>query len=389
MTVSFLTPSVSRALGGIFEVERNLARALEASTPVSVEVVGLEDEHTVEDRSAWGPLDPTVLPVRGPSAFGYSPALLDTLLELDADLLHLHALWMYTSVATLRWKARTERPHVITVHGMLDPWAVQNARWKKRIAGWLYENTNLQTADCLHVFSEAEYEAVRGYGIDGPVCVIPNGVQLPELPEGSTAPWTSEIAPEKKVLLFLGRIHPKKGLDALLEAWRRLGEHGDAEEWTLAIVGWDDGGHEDRLRRTVEDEQIGDVHFLGPMFDAEKAAAYHHADAFILPSHSEGLPMTVLEAWSYRLPVLMTPACNLPMGFKENAAARTAPEPTPLSQDLNAFLSRPEHERTTMGSQGRALVERHFTWPQVAKKMSRVYRWIGGEGAPPETVRFD
>ena len=217
MTVSFLTPSVSRALGGIYEVERHLARSLEQSTPVSVEVIGLRDEYTERDLPEWRPLHPTVLPVKGPSAFGYSPELVDALLELDIDILHLHALWMYTSVAALRWRARTDRPHIVTIHGMLDPWAVNNSRWKKRLAGWLYEHANLRKAACLQVFSEKEYEAVREYGIDTPVCIIPNGVQLPEEPINRQVPWHFTIPETQNVLLFLGRIHPKKGLDELLE----------------------------------------------------------------------------------------------------------------------------------------------------------------------------
>lgn len=391
MKVSFLTPSVSRSLGGIFEVERNLARSLEASTPVSVEVVGLEDEHAAEDRTAWGSLEPTVLPVSGPSAFGYSPALLDTLLEIDMDLLHLHSLWMYTSVATLRWKVRTERPHMITVHGMLDSWAVQNSRWKKRIAGWLYEKANLQRADCLHVFSEAEYEAVRSYGIDGPVSIIPNGVTLPKDEPSLDPPWKGQIPDDQRVLLFLGRIHPKKGLSELLNAWEQLARDGSREisEWSLAIVGWDDGGHEARLKRMAEEAGLSDVHFLGPMFGDDKEAAFHHADAFILPSHSEGLPMAVLEAWSYRLPVLMTPACNLPIGFDKGAAVRVEPAPTSIVDGIHALCAQSEADRKEIGWQGRTLVEERFTWTQVARQMANVYRWVLGEGNPPSTVVFD
>lgn len=391
MNVSFLTPSVSRALGGIYEVERNLGKALDRSTPVSVEVVGLEDERTEEDLSEWRPLQPTVHPVSGPAAFGYSPGLVDTLVDLGPDLVHLHSLWMYTSVATLRWKWRTNRPHIITVHGMLDPWAVQNARWKKQLAGWLYEQANLRRAACLHVFSEAEYEAVRDYGLDTPVCVIPNGVQLPDETVAAEAPWAEEIGPEKNVLLFLGRIHPKKGLVELLEAWKRVQEAGGAHtgEWALAVVGWDDGGHENELRRMVEREAIGDVHFLGPMFGTEKEAAFSHAEAFVLPSHSEGLPMAVLEAWSYRLPVMMTSACNLPVGFDKEAAVRVEPSPTSIGDGMHTLFEQSEAERRDMGRRGRALVEKQFTWEQVARQMTEVYRWVLGKGEPPSTVVFD
>ena len=391
MTVSFLTPSVSRALGGIYEVERHLARSLDRSTSVSVKVVGLRDEYTERDLPEWRPLHPTVLPVKGPSAFGYSPELVDALLELDIDILHLHALWMYTSVAALRWRARTDRPHMITIHGMLDPWAVNNSRWKKQLAGWLYEHANLRKAACLQVFSEKEYEAVREYGIDTPVCIIPNGVQLPEEPVDRRAPWHPVIPETQNVLLFLGRIHPKKGLDKLLKAWKqeKQVQSGTVSDWMLAVVGWDDGGHEARLQKRVQDEAIHDVHFLGPMFGADKAAAFHHADAFVLPSYSEGLPMAVLEAWSYGLPVLMTAACNLSIGVEWGAAVETRPSSESLARDLSSLLQRSDCERAKMGRRGRELVKEHFTWRQVAKQMRSVYRWLINGGRPPGVVRFN
>ena len=391
MKVSFLTPSISRALGGIYEIERNLAQALVESTPVSVRVVGLQDEFAEADRPAWSPLRPEVLPVRGPSAFGYSPGLVDTLVDVEADLVHLHALWMYTSVATLQWKQRTGRPHMVTTHGMLDPWALEHSRWKKRIAGWLYENKNLREADCVQVNSEAERRAVRDYGIDAPVCIIPNGVTLPDDEPGLDPPWKEQIPEDRRVLLFLGRIHPKKGLSELLNAWDQLAQDGSQEvsEWSLAIVGWDDGGHEARLQRMAEEAGLDDVNFLGPMFGDDKEAAFHHADAFILPSHSEGLPMAVLEAWSYRLPVLMTPACNLPVGFNKGAAVQVEPAPTSISDGIHTLCAQSETDRNEMGWRGRTLVEERFTWTQVAQQMAKVYRWVLGEGDPPSTVVFD
>jgi poly(glycerol-phosphate) alpha-glucosyltransferase len=392
MNVAFLTPSVSRNLGGIYEIERDLAQALVSSTPASVDVVGLEDEHTAADLPDWKPLEPQVLPVTGPAAFGYAPGLLDRLLDLNADLVHLHALWMYPSWASLQWSRRTRRPHVVTINGMLDDWALNNSRWKKRIAGWLYENANLREAACLQVNTEPERRAVRDYGLDTPVCTIPNGVSLPPRDVPSTPPWTNEVPPDQRVLLFLGRIHPKKGLDILIDAWRRFQHtHGDvAKDWTIAVVGWDDGGHIDRLRRQADDAGCAsDIRFLGPLFGQEKHAAFHHADAFVLPSHSEGLPMAVLEAWSHRLPVVMTPGCNLPEGPARHAALEVEPTPEEVADGLLTLCQMDPEERRAMGDRGRALVEERFTWPRVAEHMYDVYQWVSGNAEPPDTVRFE
>ena len=391
MKITFLTTSVSRALGGIYEIERNLAQALVADTPADLEIVGLADEYTQQDLPEWSPLSPNVVSVLGPKSFGYAPDLKDCLATQDPDLVHLHALWMYPSVVSLQWTRQTGTPHIITINGMLDPWAIQNARWKKRIAGWLYEDENLRTAACLQVNTEMEHRAVRDHGINTPVCIIPNGVALPETPYPPLPPWENQISEDQNVMLFLGRIHPKKGIDRLLEAWKRVQEESSqAEEWELAIVGWDDGGYLPSLKQKVAELSVADsVHFLGPMFGDDKRAAFHHADGFILPSHSEGLPMAVLEAWSFQSPVLMTPECNLPDGFEEEAAVRITTDPRDIEEGLTWFFEQDGDERHEIGKRGRKLVEAKYTWSQVAEQMHSVYEWICGSSTPPSTVHFD
>ena len=391
MHVMMLSPSLSRDAGGIFEIERSLTLALHDLSDVTVEVLGLRDSHTEIDRAAWAPIFPTVFDVCGPRAFGYAPDLPDALDAADPDVVHLHAMWMYTSVASLQWSRRTGRPHLVTINGMLDPWAVNNSGWKKKLAGWAYEHANLREAACLQVNTEDELRSVRDYGIDTPACIIPNGVDLPNASVDRTAPWADVIAPEQNVLLFLGRLHPKKGLSELFEAWKqwRTTAPEAASEWALAVIGWDDGGHEARLRAQVREEGLSDsVHFLGPRFGEEKAAAFSEADAFVLPSYSEGFPMAVLEAWSYGLPVLKTPLCNIPEGFSEGAALKIKPEAASIAEGLDALLGGTTDQRRAMGRRGRALVEERFTWDRVARSIRAVYRWILGDAPAPDCVVF-
>ena len=392
MKVTFLTPSVSRAYGGIFEIERDLAIAMATRSNTQVNVVGLHDARTEQDMKRWEPLAPKVQRTVGPTAFGYSPDLLPALLSQPGDVLHLHGLWMYTSVASRLWHLETSRPYMVTVHGMLDRWAVTNSRWKKFIAWWLYEHKNLRDATCLQVNTHNEYQAVRESGIETPICIIPNGVSLPRQTTSHEAPWKSEIPSTQNVLLFLGRIHPKKGIDELLDAWKLIKRSpGSSEEadWALAVVGWDDGGHETRLRQRVQREDIRDVYFLGPMFGSQKAAAFSNATAFVLPSFSEGLPMAVLEAWSYRLPVLMTPDCNLDIGFEEGAARKINTEPRAMANTMVQFFSQDKEGQIEMGRRGWELVSQQFSWERVARELHDVYRWMAGDAARPDTVHID
>ena len=218
----------------------------------------------------------------------------------------------------------------------------------------------------------------------------------------------------RKTLLYLGRIHPKKGLVNLLKAWKSVVNGPSSvfchpsSDWQLAVAGWEQGGHEAKLKHLCDElglsfadvrghkPEVGSppsvvgcpasVLFLGPQFGDDKAACYRDCDAFILPSFSEGLPMVVLEAWSHGKPVLMTPECNLAEGFAADAAIRIEPNTESIVQGLQELLQAPSAKRQAMGANGRQLVAGKFAWPKVAADMKSVYEWVLGGGVKPGCV---
>jgi len=392
MKLGMLTPSMSRQAGGLFGAISSLTRSVHAED-CDLHVFAGEDAYSGKDQAAWDGVALSVLPQRGPSAFGYQVGLRDALAHTAPDILHVHGLWMYPSVAALRWKGRERRPYIISPHGMLDPWAVRNSGWKKKLAGLLYENNHLKVASCIHALCRSEYESIRSYGLDNPVAIIPNGVDLPDLSKPLPEPgWAQNLSDGSKVLLFLGRLHPKKGLENLLRAWGEIKKEKlpDAEPWHLVVAGWEQGGHQAELEKLATDFGIEKtVHFVGPLFGSVKAAGFKRADAFVLPSFSEGLPMAVLEAWAYGLPVIMTPQCNIQIGFKEAAAVKVEPEVGSIISGLHDFFSLTEDQRTKMGRRGRELVENQFIWGKVAKEMMSVYRWVLDGGSTPSCVIMD
>ena len=387
--------SVSRANGGIFEAERRLQQNLQAQTGIDVRVVGLRDAHTDSDRGAWYPLVPRTLPVRGPQAFGFAPGLTDALTETGADLGYVVGLWKFPSVAAQDWSSRTGKPLMVAPHGMLDPWALRNSGFKKKVAGWLFQNAQLHRAACLRALCPAEAGSIRAYGLKNPICVIPNGIDLPANFDGD-APRHRLFPPEKKVLLYLGRLHPKKGLAHLVEAWSKT--HSIYKEWILVIAGWDQVGHEAELKKQASalgvawaDETHGgsagaSILFSGPQFGGDKEACYRSCDAFVLPSISEGLPMVVLEAWAYGKPVLMTAECNLPEGFSSRAALSIEPTAKSIEVRLRELLAMPPEDLRAMGGRGRVLAENRFAWPKLAVEMASVYEWMLGRGPRPGCV---
>lgn len=416
-----LLESVSRSDGGIFEAECALQKELHLGQGVQVDVVGMEDRFSSEDASRWLPLKPKAVKVKGPGAFGYSPDLLPVL-NPKADLLYAATLWKYPSWAALQWAERTGKPMMVAPHGSLDAWALRNAVWKKRIAAALFKNRQLNKAACLRALCQSEADAFRAYGLTQPIAIIPNGV---EIPEGDLKkPEAGNLKPEtggRKTLLFLGRIHPKKGLPNLIRAFAQSrGSRVEGREpWQLVIAGWDQGGHEAELIQLCEElglksavtdaeQRPGQlklkiegerraldarhssldsaVLFFGPAFGRDKEDLLRNVDAFVLPSFSEGLPMSVLEGWSYGLPVVMTPECNLPEGFAADAAIRIETSAESIAEGLSTLFSMNDADLMTMGAKGRGLVEERFTWKSVASQMREVYDWMLGGGVAPSSV---
>jgi len=438
MKVGVVTGSISRMAGGLFESVRAPTLLLEEKG-IPQEVFGLKDRFSKEDSRNWSPLVPRTFSTLGPRFVGLSPHLKKALMDSDCELIHNHGIWLWLSGHVNSWHRRTKRPYIISPHGMVDPWALRNSWRKKRVARWLFEDRHLHEAACLRALCESEAEAMRAYGLRNPIAVIPNGVALPAQPGGrrpevggrtdSLSVSLSESDPStenylnfnlnlkrrsprsaKKLLLFLSRLHPKKGLGELIEAWAKT---PDRKGWTLVIAGWGDPAYEEGLKALArarglrvemgdgrwemggrpsyapnladsEGATEGEICFAGPAFEVEKDRLLAMADGFVLPSHSEGLPMVVLEAWSYGVPVVMTAACNLPEGFSQRAAMEVklgkGDGVVPgLAEGLGQFLAMSREAREQMGGRGRRLVEEKFVWTDVADKFLAMYRWVLGE----------
>jgi len=389
MRIGQVTGSVSRDGAGVFQVVCSLSKALRQAGVAEVQVFGLRDAYTGHDQSTWGGLPVTTSASHGPAAFGYSRELARRLLAARLDLVHLHGIWMHASVACRRWARLHQAPCVVSPHGMLDPWALGHSAWKKRLAGTLFERRNLDHAACLHALTSQEADSMRAYGLRNPIAVIPSGLDLPE--EGSAAPppWDAQLLQGSKVLLYLGRLHPKKGLLNLIEAWRRLaaGYPHHLRHWRLVIAGWSQQDHEQQLRRSCESAGVASsVLFAGPQYGSAKQSSYGRAEATVLPSLSEGLPLSVLESWAHRKPAIVTPHCNLPQGVAAGAALLAQAEPGSLLQALLELFEMSDADRAAAGARGRRLVEAGFAWSEIARQMLAVYTWLLGAAARPDCV---
>jgi poly(glycerol-phosphate) alpha-glucosyltransferase len=308
------------------------------------------------------------------AALGLGRPLIDDLIDFKPDVVHVHGIFtLYTTVGRFV-SERCRSRFFISPHGMLESWALQNSRFKKVIFSTFFENKNLRSASVLHALNQAEVNDInRVYPSSQTIC-IPNGVALPDLSLCSTGSLQCD---SRKTLLFLGRLHPKKGLLELVRAFSiaRQASKAFADRWQLTIAGWGDDAYRLQLELAVTELGLGrNVVFSGPVFGEAKQQMFLQADAFVLPSFSEGQPMAVLEAWAYELPVLMTPECNLPEGFYADAAIRVDTKPEELAKSLVSLSEYHHDELRAIGVRGRQLVERYFSWDSVVSRMMDAYQ---------------
>lgn len=304
-------------------------------------------------------------------------------LAAGATVVHSHGLWLASSRAARRLR-RSGLPLVVTPHGMLDPWAARRRPLLKALLWWWGERRTVAGAGCLQALCQPEAEALQALGLPVPVALIPNGVDLPDLGAPlPPPPWHGHLPPGARVLLFLGRFHAKKGLEPLLQAWDHwTGSAGGTEAW-LVLAGFGDGG---ALERRLRRRPLPQVLAVGAVAGRERDSCYHHADGFVLPSHSEGLPMAALEAMAWGLPCLLSPGCHLPEAFRAEAAWPAPPDPGVLMTVLQRWHRLSPGAAAAMGAAGRRLVERRHGWDRVARQTLELYAWLEGRAERPGWV---
>lgn len=380
---AFLTGPLSPAAGGVHYVVHALSKSLQ-SLDFDIQVFGSIDSHF--DENTWRNIKIRPCKVSGPKSFGYQHELLKAVSLFSPDIIHAHGIWMYPSLAASIIANRYKKPYVISPHGMLDEWAMNNSKYKKIAAMYLYEKNNLSNANCIHALCESEYLSIRRLGFKNPIAVIPNGVDFLTGYEKYSFNKDLKNNSNIRTLLYFGRIHPKKGIYELLDAWASLPDI----KWKLLIAGWGADQHIQQMKNKIFDNKISDsVSFIGPQFGPDKSKTFSMADMFILPSHSEGLPMTVLEAWSYGIPVIMTPQCNIPQGFATEAAISIDPQVESIKKCLSHINQISDKSLKEMGCNGTKLIKNIFSWNVVSKDLSSVYNWILADGLRPSCVILD
>jgi glycosyltransferase involved in cell wall biosynthesis len=309
-----------------------------------------------------------------PRAIYFSRHMLRGLAALAAraDVVHVHSNWTFPVWWGCQTAISAGRPLVMSPHGCLDPVRLALSAWKKRLAG-CFDQRYLRRADVIHATSEAERDWIEQYVGGRPrIEVIPIGVDLPALRE------TANPAERTRTVLSLGRLHPLKGLDLLLDAWPlAMRELGPGDGWALVIAGPDEQGARAGLERQAQGLGLGNVQFAGPLYGAEKDRAIANANLFVLPSRSENFGIVVAEALAAGVPVITTKgtpwqeidgSCGWWVDVNSHAIAAA----------LAAAMRLSDAERGAMGARGRALIEAKYQWASVGQAMVRMYSELTG-----------
>ncbi len=307
-------------------------------------------------------------------------AIRDICSHENIKLMHIHGIWLPGAHTAVRVSKELKLPLVITTHGMLTQWHFNHKAWKKRPAWWLYQKKDLETARAVHITSKDEGDDLRKIGFKGSMALIPNGSEIPKWHEPSMEPK------ETRTALFFSRIHLKKGLLNLVEAWAALRPKG----WRMLIVGPDTEGYGQVVKNAVRNKGLEkDFVFMEPVYGQAKWDVYRNADIFVLPTFTENFGIVIPEAMACGLPVITTHGTPWNEIRERNCGWWIPIGVDPLVEALRRAISASDAERRAMGKRGRQLVEEKYNWDSAAKKMLILYEWILGGGQTPPFVRVD
>ncbi|NET01091.1 MAG: glycosyltransferase [Sphaerospermopsis sp. SIO1G1] len=293
------------------------------------------------------------------------------------DIVHIHTIFS-PLISISNWICQSVKiPYIITPHGMLEPWALTYKSWKKRLYFKLIEKPSLENCNAIQALASSEEENIKLLGIKSPIFTVTNGVDRQEfenLPKPDLFYQQFPVTKNKTLILFLGRIDPKKGLDLLAPAFAKV--YHKFSQTHLIVAGPDSIGFLPTVKSYFTKAGcLEAVTFTGMITGELKLSALAAANIYVSPSYSEGFSMSVLEGMATGLASVITTGCNFPEAGIANAAKVVDINSDDIADALIQLLQ-DSNEAKNMGVRARQFILENYTWDRIALKMVAVYQDI-------------
>jgi glycosyltransferase involved in cell wall biosynthesis len=329
-------------------------------------------ENEFNDILGSNDIDVVKVKLEGINKIKYSSKLYTEIVkEITNDtIIHVHTIWTYPAYVGFKIAKKYNIPLVVSTRGTMYSWALNQSKFIKNIAMWLFQKDMLKTADVIHITEPNEKKALVDIDIDNDTILIPNGIELyskfDELDDNILNKINYDRS--KRYIMFLGRIVHNKGLHYLIDSYDKLKDkYSDVE--VLVVGGVEDQGYFDDL------DKVDGVYFLGTLDGIQKHTIFSISNIFVLPSITENFGMAIAESMSYKIPVITTTGTPWEEIKDNDAGWWLELNLENIDYAINEALNCSDSELKAKGNNGFDIIK-HYTWDKQALKMKITYEEI-------------
>lgn len=363
MKIIHYIPSIDRMAGGISTYMQVLAKPLGTMAEVHIMTHASENPLPMENCKVHD------IPRYRPFSGVWKKAVVDLLDSVRPDIVHVNCCWTPDCAMIQRLAQKRGYKVVLTPHGMLEPWIIKRHYWTRKVpALWLYQKAAVQRADCVQATAESERDNLLKLGYNSNIKVVRLGIDADGIEMKRS--WK-----KKRQILFLSRVHVKKGINFLVEAADVL--RNELQGYKILVAGEGEADYVEAMKRMICERGLQDiVQLIGGVYGDEKWRLFQTSDFFVLPTHSENFGLAIAESLASGTPVITTVGTPWSDLNSSEAGAWIEIGTEPLVETLRRFLSLSEDELETMGRNGRKLIETKYSAHVMAEQMMEVYKSV-------------
>ncbi len=310
---------------------------------------------------------------------------------VEETILHTQNQWNYPPYCAYLLHKKQNIPLICSIRGSMYSWSLEQYKFYKKFFWYMFQHKMFQSANCIHVTEQNELKAIRDTGIKSPIALISNGIDLEEfnvLPDKISSKQAFNLSNNEKYILFMSRIHPKKGLDFLVKVWAQISK--SYPNWKILVAGpVGDEAYYNKIIKIINNSEINDkIIFLGMLDKKKRIQAYMASNLFVLPSHTENFGIVIAEALASGIPVITTR--NTPWEELEthNCGWWINLSESDLKETISKAINLDEAQLIEKGKNGIDLIKNKYSWELQAKKMKLLYQWVLGKAEQPDFIFY-